>query len=88
MAKLARNTQRSLITATEVGEFVYCAKAWQLKRDGISAHSPHLEPGRIYHAEHGEQLALAGRLRQAGLACAFVAAALLLGCLAWYFART
>lgn len=87
MNKSAHYNKRHIITATEVGEFVYCAKAWQLKREGFTADSPRLEPGRVFHASHGAHLAFAGRLRQAGLAFALVAGLLLIGLLAWYLAR-
>lgn len=87
MNRSTRYQQRPLITATEIGEFVYCAKAWQLKRDGVVADSPKLESGRAFHTRHGAQLALAGRLRQAGLAVALAGGLLLLVFLVWYFVR-
>lgn len=87
MNQPGRHNHRSIITASEVGDFVFCAKAWQLKQEGVIADSPRLEPGRAFHARHGAQLALAGRLRQAGLAVALAAGLLLLVFLAWYFAR-
>lgn len=87
MTKSARHHQRQIITASEVGDFVYCSKAWQLKREGVTADSPRLEQGRTFHARHGVQLALAGRLEQAGLIFAMIAGLLLIALLVWSYAR-
>ena len=54
------------ITATEVGEFMFCAKAWQLKREGNEPDSPHLEPGVAFHRQHGRQLTFARKLQRVG----------------------
>ncbi len=63
---MPRPTQRQpVITATEIGEFVYCAKAWQLKRDGAEADSPALAEGTAFHAKHGAGVAQAARLQHA-----------------------
>lgn len=75
------------ITASEVGEFVFCAKAWQLKGDGAVADDSQLNAGQIFHARHGAHLALAGRLRQAGLVFAGIACLLLVLLAFWYAAR-
>jgi hypothetical protein len=78
----------AVITASEVGEFVFCAKAWQLKRAGAVADDTHLNAGQIFHARHGAHLALSWRLRRAGLVLAGMACLLLLILLAlWSAAR-
>lgn len=75
----------SLISATEVAEFVFCEKAWYLKRAGARAQGERLEPGAQFHRQHGSQVASASRLgRLAGLLALLavlllVAAALLRG---------
>lgn len=80
--------KRLTITASEVGEFVFCAKAWQLKRDGAVADDTHLNAGQVFHARHGARLALAVRLRQVGLVVAWMVCLLILVLLAvWYLAR-
>ena len=45
---------------------MFCAKAWQLKRDGNAPGSPHLEPGIAFHRKHGKQLTFARTLQRAG----------------------
>jgi hypothetical protein len=75
------------ITASEVGEFVFCAKAWQLKRDGAVADNTHLNAGQLFHARHGAYLALSWRLRRAGLVFAGLACLLLVLLALWSAAR-
>jgi hypothetical protein len=54
------------ITATEVGEFMFCAKAWQLKREGNEPDSSHLEPGVAFHRQHGRRSTFARKLQRVG----------------------
>jgi hypothetical protein len=83
-----QHTQQPMITASEVGEFVFCAKAWHPKRGGAIADSPRLASGLAHHARHGARLAMAVRLRRMGLALAWIADLLLVVLLVvWYFAR-
>lgn len=67
---------RKLIAATELAEFVYCAKAWELKYvRGIepSSETQQLQvEGNKWHASQGRQLARGDSFRWA----AFVALAL------------
>ncbi len=65
MSKTSRHNQNT-ITASEVAEFMFCAKAWQLKREGNAPESPHLEPGTAFHRQHGRQLTFARKLQRAG----------------------
>jgi hypothetical protein len=58
--------RRLIIDASEVGEFVYCAKSWYLKRNGEVPQGSQLESGVVYHKEHGATVAQAVRLRKAG----------------------
>ena len=74
------------LTASEVAEFMFCAKAWQLQREGVEADSPHLEPGTAFHRQHGRQISFATRLRQVGW-IGVVLALLLLIILLWKFAQ-
>lgn len=86
MNQKSRSAGRPIITASEVGEFVFCAKAWQLKRDGAVADSPHLASGVAFHTRHGARLKLDRRLQQLGVMLIGAACLLLVGLLAWYFA--
>ncbi len=74
------------ITASEVAEFMFCAKAWQLQREGVEADSPHLEPGTAFHRKHGRQISIATRLRQVGWV-GVALALLLLIILLWKFTQ-
>jgi hypothetical protein len=58
--------RRLIIDASEVGEFVYCAKSWYLKRSGEIPQGSQLERGVAFHKEHGTTVSRAARLRKAG----------------------
>jgi len=62
-----------MITASEVGEFLFCAKAWKLKLDGHTPESPRLEAGTAFHLGHQAGVAWARRLRGLGVAAASIA---------------
>ena len=55
-----------IIDASEVGDFVYCAKSWYLKRIGEVPQGSQLESGVVFHKEHGATVSRAARLRKAG----------------------
>ena len=60
---------RKLISATELAEFVYCAKAWELKyvrgaESSAEAQQFQLE-GNAWHAAQGRQLARSDSFRWA-----------------------
>ena len=67
-----------LIRASEVGEYVYCARAWRLRREGFepTAGSERREAGVRWHTEHGAGVRRARRLRRVALAALLAAAAL------------
>lgn len=65
---MRRTGQQPVFTASEVGEYVFCAKAWKLKREGVSPKSPRLKAGATYHHAHQAGLHWAQRLRRLGLA--------------------
>lgn len=54
-----------MIKASEIGEYVYCHRAWWLRRnyDVRPQNTPQLQAGTIYHQEHGGQVrqAIVGR---------------------------
>jgi hypothetical protein len=58
--------RRLIIDASEVGEFVYCAKSWYLKRCGEVPQGSQLEDGVVFHKEHGAGVSRAARLSKAG----------------------
>lgn len=68
VAAMSKRRPPTIITASEVGEFMFCAKAWQLKREGNEPDSPHLEAGVTFHRQHGQQLTFARTLQRVGWA--------------------
>jgi len=63
---MSQINQRLIINASEVGEFVYCEKAWHLRRCGAVPQGQHLDEGTTYHEKHGTQVSRAARLRKTG----------------------
>ncbi|MGH9855469.1 MAG: hypothetical protein ACREBD_37005 [Blastocatellia bacterium] len=63
---MSQINRRLIINASEVGEFVYCAKAWYLKRCGEVPQGSHLDEGAVFHEEHGTTVSQAARLSKAG----------------------
>lgn len=63
---MPQNNQRHIITASEIGEFAYCQKAWFLKRCGEAAESPDLKTGTAFHARHEARVSQAARLNRTG----------------------
>jgi CRISPR/Cas system-associated exonuclease Cas4 (RecB family) len=68
-----------IIRASEVGEYVFCARAWWLRRvQGLEpAGRERRELGTALHTRHGRAVALSRALLIAGLALLAVAVALL-----------
>jgi hypothetical protein len=71
---------RKLIAATELAEFVYCAKAWELKYvRGVepSTETQQLQvEGNAWHASQGRQLAPGDSFRCAAMVALALAAIL------------
>jgi hypothetical protein len=78
---MSEEDRQPIISASEVGEYVFCAKAWRLKRDGAIPQSPHLDSGTAFHQEHGRQVSRSDSLRKTAVICALIAL-LLFVCLA------
>lgn len=69
--------ERDWIKASEIGEYLYCQRAWWYHlRDVASANVRELAQGSRHHASHGRGLRLAGLQRL--LATVLIVAALLL----------
>lgn len=67
------------IKASEVGEYLYCQRAWWYRLQGMaSANVQELSTGSQIHAQHGWELRTAGWLRFLAFALIAMAAALLL----------
>ncbi|RME87204.1 MAG: hypothetical protein D6770_09870 [Anaerolineae bacterium] len=54
----------TVIRASEIGNYVYCRRAWWYQKQGIeSAHRAELAAGIEIHRRHGRRVILAGLLR-------------------------
>lgn len=66
-----------IIRASEIGEYIYCQRAWWLKRfAGYTSENVHeLQLGTTHHEAHGKTVERAGQASRLGLI--FLLAALL-----------
>jgi hypothetical protein len=78
MERRQKRYRDSVITASEIGAFVYCAKAWYLQRCGNEAQREFLEEGAAFHQKHGARVSLARRLDRIGRLLVLTALMLLL----------
>jgi hypothetical protein len=78
MERKKKKYQSPVITASEIGAFVYCAKAWHLQRCGDEAEGESLEEGAAFHQKHGAGVSLAERLDRIGKSLVLTALLLLL----------
>ncbi len=69
----------SVIRASEIGEYVYCRRAWWLRavQGHASANVREMAEGTAAHAGHGQQVAAVGGLRVAALIVIALAVAVL-----------
>ena len=65
--EMSKIDRRLIIDASEVGEFVYCAKSWYLKRGGEAPRGSRLKEGVVFHEKHEATVSRAARLRKAGV---------------------
>jgi len=72
-----------IIRASEIGQYVYCAKAWWLGAiDGVKPlNARELEIGAALHARHGRTIVVAGWAQRAAIGLMVIGAAL---ALAWF----
>ena len=73
-------TDKKLIRASEIGEYVFCARAWRLRVEGVEASGwgEARERGTTWHREHGRGVRGASNLRRLAQVAAALAAALAL----------
>jgi hypothetical protein len=66
------------IRASEVGSYLYCARAWWYQRKGIeSSNQGEMTAGSELHRQHGRQVLASGLIRTLALILLLVALALL-----------
>lgn len=54
-----QTTDNTVIRASELGEYVYCARAWWLRREqGVESRNvASMQSGRVAHDQHGRAVA-------------------------------
>jgi CRISPR/Cas system-associated exonuclease Cas4 (RecB family) len=69
------NNKEKFIRASEVGEYIFCARAWWLKVEGYEPTFGHAarEAGERWHRRHGRGVARARRLKRVAAYAAFSA---------------
>ena len=80
MEKLSR---KDYVRASALGEYVFCARAWWLRREGVepTRGSEARAAGTRWHESHGRSVARAKRLRRVAAVCIYLALALALALL-------
>lgn len=70
--------RQKYIRASEVGEYVFCARAWRLRFDGYEPTSGAgaREAGEKWHRKHGRTVRRARRARRLAVYSSFLALAL------------
>jgi len=64
MGRRSPSNRSDVLSASEIGQYIYCSYAWMLRRMGYGPESPSLEPGTKAHAALGDKLdALESRAR-------------------------
>jgi len=56
MGKRPFSNTSDVLSASEIGQYVFCSNAWRLRRMGYEPESPFLEQGMKVHAALGDQL--------------------------------
>jgi hypothetical protein len=69
ISKVSMSDRRKLIKASELGEYVFCARAWRVRVDGHEPTSGHQRraAGTEWHLGHGRSIRRAERLRLVAL---------------------
>jgi hypothetical protein len=75
MEKLSR---KDYVRASALGEYVFCARAWWLRREGVepTRGGEARAAGTRWHEGHGRSVARAKRLRIVAAVCIYLALAL------------
>jgi hypothetical protein len=75
---LEKLSRKDYVRASALGEYVYCARAWWLRREGVepTRGGEARAAGTRWHVEHGRSVARAKRLRMVAAVCIYLAVAL------------
>ena len=68
MGKRSLLKKTDVLSASEIGQYIYCSCAWQLHRCGYEPESPFLESGKQVHIAMGNKIdGLEGKMRYSRL---------------------
>jgi hypothetical protein len=56
MGKRPTSNNSDVLSASEIGQYVFCSNAWRLRRMGYEPESPFLGQGTKVHVALGDQL--------------------------------
>jgi CRISPR/Cas system-associated exonuclease Cas4 (RecB family) len=71
-------SRQDYVRASALGEYVYCARAWWLRREGVvpTRGGEARAAGTRWHESHGRSVTRAKRLRLVAAVCIYLAVAL------------
>jgi CRISPR/Cas system-associated exonuclease Cas4 (RecB family) len=74
---MEKRERQDFIRASAMGEYLFCARAWWMRREGITPTrgGEAREAGRRWHERHGRTVERAGRLRTLSALCLYLALA-------------
>ncbi|HEX8723003.1 MAG TPA: hypothetical protein VF736_20455 [Pyrinomonadaceae bacterium] len=77
---MEKGERERFVRASGMGEYVYCARAWWLRREGVrpTRGGESRAAGTRWHESHGRTVARARLLRAVSLVCVCLALALAL----------
>ena len=74
---MEKGDRKDFVRASGMGEYVYCARAWWLRREGVepTRGGESRAAGTRWHEGHGRSVARARRLRLFAAVCVYLALA-------------
>ena len=74
---MEKRDRRDFIRASGMGEYLFCARAWWMRREGFrpTRGGEAREAGRRWHERHGRTVTRARRLQLVSALCAYIALA-------------
>ena len=84
---MEKSGRKDFVRASGMGEYVYCARAWWLRREGVSPTrgGEARAAGTRWHESHGRSVARAKRLRLVSAVCLYLALALAVAMLLFFW---
>ena len=86
---MEKSERKELVRASGMGEYVYCARAWWLRREGVvpTRGGEARAAGTRWHESHGRSVERARRLRLVAAVCLYLALALAAALLLFFWWR-